>query len=202
MPTSSATTDPGTSGWFFFRKFLKDHHNVASIWPSSQILARAMLRGLELRPGDTVVEYGPGTGSFTQALLSTAPKDIRFLAIERDPDFRDLLARRFPEHTFVQGLVQDVDKILEEKGFDPPKVVLSGLPLISFPRRDVDRILLQTQRLLAPGGSFRTFSYTHSMANPRQWSLRSRMARIFARYNASRPVWRNAPPALVLTGWK
>lgn len=59
-------------------------------------IAREIAAAAELRPGDTVVEVGPGTGALTEPLLATKAKVI---AIEADGRAMDILRERFPEAT-------------------------------------------------------------------------------------------------------
>src|SRR6476659_6895465 len=49
----------------FLSSFLRQPLLVGSVWPSSTALSRVIVESCGLRPGDTVVELGPGTGAFT-----------------------------------------------------------------------------------------------------------------------------------------
>jgi phospholipid N-methyltransferase len=59
----------GSRGLKFLGAFLREPFTVGSCWPSSSALSRALVGGCEFKPGDTVVELGPGTGAFTELLL-------------------------------------------------------------------------------------------------------------------------------------
>ena len=47
----------------------RDPRLVGAVAPSSRFLARKMLEGLDLKSGMRIVEFGPGTGSFTGELF-------------------------------------------------------------------------------------------------------------------------------------
>ncbi len=61
---------------------------------------------LEIQPGDTVLEIGPGPGGLTAELVSRAP---RLVAIEKDRDLVRMLTTRFPSLTLVEGDALDLD---------------------------------------------------------------------------------------------
>ena len=159
-----------------------------------------MLAGADLRPGDVVLEYGPGTGSLTRPIrrLLHAVGGVGYLGIEREPGFTEILRREMPELTFVTGRVEDVERLLVEHHLPPPKLVVSGLPLILM--QTMEPIVATTAKILAGGGSFRTFSYVHSYPAPSAARLRRLMRTHFDRFSIRGPVARNLPPALVLRG--
>ncbi len=67
------------------RKSLGQH------WLNDEMILDAMLAGAQVRPGDTVLEIGPGPGSLTRKLVAVADKVI---AVEFDePLARDLPGR-------------------------------------------------------------------------------------------------------------
>lgn len=199
---SSTATSPLGDGLWFLRKFLRAPGQVASFWPSSRWLARAMVRDLTLQPGQAVLEFGPGTGPFTRAILERLRgyAGTHYLGIERDAEFAQLLRERHPGAEVCTADVADLTRILAERPSLRPAAVICGLPLVSMPVPVVDDVLRQVAALLPPGGMFRTFSYVHTMLNPASWSLRRRMRTIFRSFAVRGPCWRNAPPALVFEG--
>ena len=193
---------------YFLSRFLRKPGQVASAWPSSRALARAMLVDLELAPGDVVVEYGPGTGAFTARLLELPNGDaVDYLGIDLEPGFCERLRKRFAgprfeRVRFAEGRAEDAFKLLEQHGLGKAKAIVSGLPLISMPVPVMREIVESANELLVPGGSFRTFSYVHSYPTPGAGRLRRLMDEVFDRYELSRPVAANFPPALVLRGYR
>lgn len=61
---------------------------------------------LEIQPGDTVLEIGPGPGGLTAELASRAS---RLVAIEKDRELVRALVARFPSLTLVEGDALDLD---------------------------------------------------------------------------------------------
>jgi phospholipid N-methyltransferase len=200
--TPMATVERGL-GRFFLRKFLRDPKDVASVWPSSRWLARAMLRGIALPAGYGVVELGPGTGAFTVPILELVNRTPGggYLGIDRDAEFCDLLRRRFPRHEFAWADAATLATQLAARPALHPAAVISGLPLVAMPKPMVTDLVRAAHAALPTGGWFCTFSYQHSLVNPAQWWLRRLLRTTFARLEV-RPVLRNVPPALVFAACK
>jgi phospholipid N-methyltransferase len=184
----------------FLRGFLREPRAVASVWPSSRHLAEAMLEGIDLAPGDVIVEYGPGTGSFTELIAERrrAIGGLEYVGIERSEDFLGILRARFPGMRFVRGRAEDAIAIVGDCAGRPPRVVISGLPLIAMPT--METVVAATSRLLARPGAFHTFSYVHSAPTPGARRLRAAMRAYFDEFEVSGAILRNIPPALVLRG--
>jgi phospholipid N-methyltransferase len=189
-----------SSGWFFFRKFLRDPVHVASFWPSSRTLAARMVDDVPLRPGDWILELGPGTGAMTErvALRLEAMPGLRYLGIERDPEFHTLLCQRFPRLPFHCGDAQELRAIAAQAGCTQAGLILSGLPFASMAPATSRAILGAARDLLRMGGTFRTFSYLHALVAPGAHRLRRELCETFGSRSRDRLVWRNLPPAFVL----
>ena len=175
-------------------------HSVGSIWPSSQYLAEAMIEDIDFQPGDVVIEYGPGTGSFTHLLRQHLPQGIRYLGIEYDLHLCKALHRRFPEMLFHHGSAEEVEKLLKQYALGPARLIISGLPFANMPAPLQERILTATQQALRPDGLFRTFTYLCSSISPRARHFQQRASLHFQEEKKKhRIVLRNLPPARVLS---
>jgi phosphatidylethanolamine/phosphatidyl-N-methylethanolamine N-methyltransferase len=186
-------------GLRFFSKFLRNPGGVGSVTPSSRYLAEAMAQNLQLEAGDLVIEYGPGTGPMTTALAAALPAGVRYLGIERDAHFQQLLAKRFPHLDFHLGSVADVAEILEARHLPKARAIISGLPFASLREDLQQQITKSTREVLADDGEFRTFQYVHAYGLPAARRFRDGMSRLFRSFTRSQPVLRNVPPAYVLT---
>jgi len=190
----------------FFASFLRDPLGVGSICPSSSHLAHATLRDTQLTAEDVVVEYGPGTGAMTSVIRDRLGANDNgpggYLGIEREEAFYGLLRERLPDLLFAHGTVEDVQHHLGVAGLGPPKLIVSGLPLVLMPTPTIHRILRTSYEVLEPGGSFRAIHYVQSWPTPAGRRLRLMMREIFDHFELSRLVWRNLPPSYVLRGDK
>lgn len=169
----------------FLRHWFSRPFQTAAIAPSSRWLARAMTAGIE--PGQRILELGPGTGSFTQALLKRGVDEADLLLVERNPAFATLLAERFPRARIVLGDAASlpIDDALAD-------AAVSGLPLLSMPAPQVMRILRAAFGRLRPGASFWQFTY-----GPRCPVPRTVLNRLGLVAHHTRFVPFNLPPASV-----
>ncbi|MCA8955574.1 MAG: hypothetical protein KDC87_05840 [Planctomycetes bacterium] len=188
--------------FLFLRRFLHNPREVGAVCPSTRFLGRSMLLDLDLRPGDLIVEYGPGTGALTQEIRrAIRPIDgVRYLGIESEAGFCDVLRQRMPELQFANARVEQIEQLLAERDLPRPKAIISGLPLIFLPA--MEEIVSTAYQVLDHGGTFRTFSYVQSYITPGARRLRRAMRDRFDRFRIARLVARNFPPALVLQGDK
>ncbi|MEM7625607.1 MAG: rRNA adenine N-6-methyltransferase family protein [Planctomycetota bacterium] len=183
----------------FLGSFVRNPRQMGAVVPSSAALAKAMVRGLDVRDGQSVVELGPGTGAFTRAILRGLPDGAEYLGIELNTRFVGHLRDRFPEASFVEGCAQDAVRHHAEREMPAVRAVLCGLPFASLPGAVQDGVVESLDELLADGGEFRTFQYVHAyrMASARRF--RRRMDGVFGRGRRSPAVAMNVPPAYVLS---
>lgn len=185
----------------FLATFVRHPGSVGAVLPSSRWLAERLVAGLDLRAGDIVLEYGPGTGAVTAVIdreIAARP-GVHYLGIELNGGFIEVLRRRYPHRDFAHGSVVDVERLLRERGFARARAIISGLPFASLPHDVQTETIAGIQAVLAPGGEFRTFQYVHAYRLPAARRFRDLMARFFPAWDRSRPIVRNIPPAFVLT---
>jgi phospholipid N-methyltransferase len=180
----------------FIRQFIKDPRSVGAVFPSSQALARAMLHPVDFSRAGSVVEFGPGTGSFTQAIRERLSPAGHYLGIERDAAFCARLRHDFPGFAFAEGSIAELEKFLDQHGIGTIDAVISGIPWSILPVELQDNVLPATARRLRPGGVFVTFSYVHSLPLPAAQALRQRLRKYFADVRLSPIVWGNLLPAV------
>jgi phosphatidylethanolamine/phosphatidyl-N-methylethanolamine N-methyltransferase len=92
----------------FLGEFLLHPTKTGAIAPSSQGLARRMVEWIDLPEAKTVLEYGPGTGVFTEHIIRQMPAGSKFAAIELNPRLAELFRRRHPDVTLVVDSVANV----------------------------------------------------------------------------------------------
>lgn len=180
-------------------RFFAQPHAVGSIWPSSRFLGRAMLRGLILKKGDVVIEYGPGTGPFTALLRPYLAQGVEYLGIERDERLYEVLQTRFPEMRFYHGCAEEAPSLLQRYQLSKASLILSGLPFANMPSRLQQGILEATSQALRPDGLFRTFTYLFSSLSPRSRRFQKNAAPFFQKEKHDDLVLLNIPPAKVMS---
>lgn len=174
---------------FFLKQAVLQPKQTSAILPSSQQLARAMAAGIGPNTGP-VVEFGPGTGKITEAILErgTRPQDLTLF--EMNADFAAALRCRFP------GVAVHLAGAQEAASHLPATVgsVISGLPLLSMPHDLRLAIVKAGFDVLRPGGSFVQFTY-----GTRPPLSDATLATLGLHAEAGPRIWGNLPPAQVYT---
>ena len=186
----------------FLLAFARHPSKVGAVAPSSRTLARAMCVGLEVGTDELVLEFGPGTGPFTDQIRRNIPDPACYLGIERDVAFVGLLQERYPDLSFVAGSAEHAAEFSRQASKKAVGSIISGLPFACLPPTAQDGIIDSILHLLPVGGMFRTFQYIHAYALPTAVRFRRRMAATLGPCQRSRPVFRNMPPAFVLSWQK
>lgn len=182
----------------FLAEFVTAPFTIGAVAPSSSRLARRMLDGVDLSAAKAVVEFGPGTGVFTDHILPRLPKGCRFFAIELNDAMVRLWSDRHPGVRIYQDSVKNVDRLCEREGIDQVDYVFSGLPWASFDAELQDATLEATHRVLRPGGRLITFGYRVGTILPKGRRFYRRLPQVFSKVERSPYVWRNIPPAFVV----
>jgi len=191
---SSATTLRPGSALQFLEGFLRQPLTVGALWPSSEVLAEAVVASCEFAPGDTVVELGPGTGAFTHRLLHRLQAPGELLAFEvNEPSVR-LLRERFPACRTIHDSAAHLPRHLAGR---QARCVVSGLAWGNMLPAAQDQIMRAIVASLAPGGQFVAFAYVHARYYPTTLRFRRLMFREFAHVETTPVIWRNLPPAYI-----
>lgn len=188
--------------WTFFREFLFNWKATGAIAPSSQGLARRMVKAANVSQARTILELGPGTGAFTSLIHSTMPAGGRYLGLDMNPTFIARLSQRHPDLRFVAAAAQDFDFnnfLGEGEQFD---AIISGLPWTAFPEALQIAILDHVMPRLKPGGVLTTFAYTGFHRLPSGQHFRDLLRKHCTSLTTTRTVWLNLPPAFVYAAVK
>ncbi|MDR6633564.1 phospholipid N-methyltransferase [Phyllobacterium sp. 1468] len=142
--------------WTFIRALITNPSRVSAIAPSSAALARLITSEIGAASGP-VLELGPGTGVFTDALLARGVSPGNLTLIEYGAEFARLLQTRFPGMRILQ---MDASQIGGQDLFkaEPAGAVVSGLPFLSMPDK-VAAILDGAFSNLRNDGAFYQFTY-------------------------------------------
>lgn len=186
----------------FFRRFLSNPTEVGAIAPSSRYLAAKMISHIDWCPDIVIVELGPGTGPFTEAISNRIAPESVYIGVETDEAFVAHLNERFDNLTFEHDSAAKLLSLLEKYEVESIDEIVSGLPFASLPSNVSESILEASFAALKPGGSFVTFQYLHSTVLPPAIKFRARMKRLFGPMVGWRFELCNLPPAFVLRWMK
>ncbi|UKS67427.1 methyltransferase [Rossellomorea marisflavi] len=176
----------------FVKEYVKQPRTVGAVMPSSKVLARQMVEAIEFDRVESIAEFGPGTGVFTEEILRRKRDGTMLLVIEENREFFELLYERYSKRddvVVIHGSAEDVREHMQKYGMSRLDAIVSGLPFASLPNDVSHAILRVTNQVLAPGGVFVTFQYS--------MMKKALFERYFAGMEWQR-VWWNVPPAYVL----
>lgn len=174
----------------FLRSWMFRPRCVGAIAPSSDALARLICSELDPDCGP-VLELGPGTGVFTQALLARGLDPAQLTLIEALPEFAALLRQRYPR---ARVIGRDAASLADAALFPAACVggAVSGLPLRAMRHDVIDAIIAGAFAWLKPGACLYQFTYGLRCPIPPTILQRHRL-----QAEAMGRVWRNLPPATV-----
>lgn len=176
----------------FLIEYFKAPRTVGAVAPSSEKLAEKMVRGIDFKNAECIVEYGPGTGVFTDKLVKERNKDTILILIECNKEFCTQLKERYNGYDniiLINDSAENIDKCLRQYNIKKVDYVVSGLPFASLPKDVSNKILRQTKKILNKDGLFITFQYT--------LLKKEFIASYFKKTHIER-VLLNVPPAYVL----
>jgi len=144
-----------------------------------------------------VVEFGPGTGVFTQGILQHLHRDAKFFAIERSSELAAATRSRCPAAKVYEESAELVGELCQREQMASVDAIVCGLPWASFPDSLQASFLDATMNVLRPGGQFATFAYWQGVVLPAGRKFSRRLNDCFSDVHRSPTVWRNLPPAFV-----
>jgi phosphatidylethanolamine/phosphatidyl-N-methylethanolamine N-methyltransferase len=178
---------------FFLKSALINPKRLGALFPSSRFLAKAVVAEAlkNLHPDDYLLELGPGTGSFTQALFEAGLPVDRWIGIEMDERMANYLKNRFPRALIIQGSAVYLNYLLPLEYQGKIGAVISGLPFLSMSLLAQEKIMNSCFQNLKPKGRLIQFTYGF------QSSIKSDLFGLKAK--RVRYVFFNLPPAHIWT---
>lgn len=176
----------------FARNFLANPRRVGSVIPSSRRLIQRLLGQTDWQNVKVAVEYGPGTGGVTRAMLAKLGPDARLFAFEINSDFVDFLRREIPDPrlTLIAASAETVGAVLAAAGIEHCDVAVSSLPFSIMPLTVRQAIVRATATILAPGARLIGYQYSTTWLRELRHEFRHVTVQIEPR---------NWPPAFVFT---
>jgi len=143
---------------YYLKNLITDIH-VASVTPTSRFGVEKVLEKIDFQEMKLILEYGPGTGNFTEPLLKNMSENSKLIAIEKNSDFCKVLQKNIqdPRMMLFEDSAENVLEILKScNGASDLKAdcIISGIPFSLLSRRKKMAILKNTHAALKKGGKF------------------------------------------------
>ena len=171
----------------FLGSMILHPRRVGAVWPTSRRAVADLLDMEDLSRAGIVVEFGTGTGAYTEEVLRRLGPYGTFLAFEVDERLAHAVAARLPDPrlTVINDSAENVERYLSGRKAD---AVVSSLPFTTLPAALKGEILLAARDALRPGGSMLVLQYSKNIL-PDLERLFERIRRRFS------PL--NVPPAFL-----
>jgi phospholipid N-methyltransferase len=150
----------------FLRNFLKHPATLGSVVPSSRFLTERLLRRVDFERARLIVEYGPGIGNISNAVVSKMHRDACCVLLEVNPDFVRHLRRIFEGDRrvrIVHGSAATVEGVVRSLGFEAADFVISGVPFSTMPEALRFSILTASNRVLRQDGRLLVYQFTRTV---------------------------------------
>lgn len=174
----------------FFRAWIANPLQVASVVPSSNSLSKVITCEISVATG-SVIELGPGTGVFTRALLQRGVLEEDIVLVENATEFVDSLRSNFPA-----ALILEMDAVNLRGNRVPNELqagaVVSGLPFMSMSSRKIWAILSGAFQKLHVDGALYLFTYGFLCPIPKRF-----LDRLGLKATRIGGTFANFPPAVV-----
>ncbi|MFN3473502.1 MAG: class I SAM-dependent methyltransferase [Blastomonas sp.] len=169
------------------REFLRSPQLVGSAFPASRYLVDKLLAPVDWSKVKVAVEYGPGSGPLTRAMLARMPLDSRLVAIDVSPHFTQHLRRTIddPRLLAVTASASSVAEILASHGLRSADLIVTGIPFSTMSPQMGHQIVDASAKVLAPRGQLLAYQMRTAVA--------ALLERRFGKVRKSF-VWRNIPP--------
>ena len=143
------------STMLYLKNLFQDKY-VASVTPTSRFAVEKICGKMDFGKDRLVVEYGPGTGAFTEVILNLMTSASRLIAIERNQEFCRVLMNRISDDrlTVFNQCAGNVLEILSACNAPQADYVLSGIPFSYLPPETRKELLHKTFSVLKTGGKF------------------------------------------------
>jgi len=150
----------------FARNFLRHPIVLGSIVPSSRFVSARLLKRVDFERAQVIVEYGPGIGNISSAILKHMRSDACLVLFEVNPDFVEYLRRLFAHDRrvrVVQESADMVEAVVHSLGFEAVDYVISGIPYSTMPERLRRSILAASIRVLRKDGRLLVYQFTRAI---------------------------------------
>jgi phosphatidylethanolamine/phosphatidyl-N-methylethanolamine N-methyltransferase len=149
-------------------------------------LASVALQAVTL--GESIVELGAGTGNVCHALMEAGCAAHRLIAIERDVRLCNIMERRLPGVSVIQGDALNLEALLLRRRLPPIGAIVNGLPMRALTQAAAIHCYSQAFKLMRSAGSL--IQYTYGFRPPVEpCQVRPNLQALFLGRE-----WRNAPP--------
>lgn len=145
----------------FLVEGLKDLKTVGTITRSSRNLCKNMIKHINFKDADLIVELGAGDGVITHYILEKMKPDAKLLVFEVNPRFCEILRNIGDDRLIVaEASAEELDNYLEKLKTTKVDYVISALPFVALPKELGLDIVGKCYRFMKKGGRYVQVHYS------------------------------------------
>ena len=148
----------------FLKQFLLHPASVGAMFPAPKRLISEIMSYIDFRSSKLkIVEYGAGTGAFTERIAKQLKKGDIFIVIESNEDFFQILREKFKDNKCVvvyHDGAENICSILQKENIQTVNYIISGIPLSILSKFQIDNLFTNTQLAMNPKSLFIVYQYS------------------------------------------
>ena len=145
----------------FFKEAVKNYKTSGTVIPSSQYLAKRMLKRIDFNEAKVIVELGPGDGVITKEIINNLEKDTYLVCFEINEAFyHELLKLQSDKVIILNKSAEEISEALVMLNLPQADYIISSLPLTIIPKQISEMILENSYKALANDGRFIQYQYS------------------------------------------
>lgn len=145
----------------FLKEGLKDLKTIGTVTRSSRSLCRNMIKHVNFKDADLIVELGAGDGVITRFILDEMKPDARLLVFEVNPKFCEILRNINDDRLIVaEDSAEELDSYLQQLNATKVDYVISALPFVALPKELGLDIVNKCYHFMKQGGRYVQVHYS------------------------------------------
>ncbi len=178
----------------FLKESLRNLKTVGTVTRSSPFLCKGMIKPVDFKKADVIIELGGGDGVVTKHILGAMKPDAKLLTFEVNGSFCDIIREIKDERLHViEDSAEHLEAHMEKHGIKEVDYIISAIPFVSLPDELCYKIVGICKKVLRSKGLFVQIHYSLLM--------KKIYKSVFGNVDVSFvPI--NIPPAFVLVSEK
>lgn len=145
----------------FLVEGLKDLKTVGTVTRSSRSLCRNMVKHIDFKKADLIVELGAGDGVITRFILAKMKPDAKLLVFEVNTKFCDILRGIGDDRLIVaEASAEKLEDYLDQLKTTKVDYVVSALPFVALPKELGLDIVGKCYQFMKQGGRYVQVHYS------------------------------------------
>lgn len=148
----------------FLKQFFLHPASVGAMFPAPKSLIKEIMSYIDFGPSKLIiVEYGAGTGAFTERIAKKLKKGDVFIVIESNENFFQILREKFKDNKCVlvyHDGAENICSILQKENIKTVNYIISGVPLSILSKLQIDNLFTNTQLSMDHNSLFIVYQYS------------------------------------------